>query len=80
MQIELELGGIAVMRRRGTEDKLINKTLPDDRCASACTGSPLDGGNLGKLSSAEKIAKNQENKNLKLLCSARSESFSGVIC
>ena len=51
MQIEMEIG----WNSSDEALKLINKTSPDDRCASKCTGSPLDGGNLAKLSSAQKI-------------------------
>ena len=58
MQIELEIGWNFSDEASREDLKLINKTSPDDCCAGKCTGSPTDGGNLAKLSSAEKIAKN----------------------
>ena len=79
MQIELEIGWNSRDEASREDLKLINKTSPDDRCASKCTGSPTDGGNLAKLSSAEKIAKNIRKIRMRL-CSANSEPLSGVVC
>ena len=81
MQIELEIGWNSSDDASREDLMLINKTSPDDPCASKCTGSPTDGGNLAKLSSAEKIAtKKKENKNINHLCSANSEPLRGVVC